>query len=320
MAVQEPATFINDTSGVVFLYGSDGQYAEVEPGIAYFLTPQGYTASRAENCGTVSLVLHSGRTLHASSARQLADKKQPVIKLSAEDMVPADQFQAALVRHVFDTIEQQGLADFGKRTQNEDLRSLGKALELGKAYGAREKTLRELAQKYIKDAGCSSELEAKLRADKSKLERDLQELQEKFHNVIDQRNAVIEKDRGYGGLFRMQFPDHRGVAKHELVEKVRFDAAQDGYWITWSPSAKAAYSQHGLGAETYVDAGTLMTKPRSMRATSWHHLCSIVGLIEPLARIFYVTEEVGQESAVAKAKPYHPRDQIVIHCQGDYID
>jgi hypothetical protein len=140
-------------------------------------------------------------------------------------------------------------------------------------------------------------------------------------NELRRENAALKHgpcENPLGGLFRKR----RDISLSPLVEEVKAGSTYDDT-ICWRLTRDAIYSpifQNGLyrGVYHHIDSELFFSLPDGVRAESWWHLCSIVGLRELVARVLYENPEEAQESAVKKAKPVQRGP--VIHCQGDYIE
>lgn len=146
------------------------------------------------------------------------------------------------------------------------------------------------------------------------LQKSLADKQRLIERIAEERNKIGDLHPGVGGLYRRQPPNN--LIKSELLDGVvhRVDYS-DTICFTWSRVARIRW---GLSTFSQLEGHTVMSMPSTVRAENWWHLCSQVGVIEPVARVMYYHPENDQESAVAKARPSSRGPRI--YCQGDYID
>lgn len=131
--------------------------------------------------------------------------------------------------------------------------------------------------------------------------------------------AMAQPTKSAGGRFKRRPP---GVYD-ETIATVRLRPMEDSLVVRFTPEARYAWP---VGEIAYIDGVDLSRVRHDVDAQSWWHLCAIVGWPEWKARLLYEHPEPGGPSAVAGAtelapkRRARPRQEAVIHCQGDWLD
>lgn len=145
------------------------------------------------------------------------------------------------------------------------------------------------------------------------LQASLADKEHLLEKLYDDRQALYQRGPGMGGVYRRQ--DREDMNKSDLLESPASFNEYENMNILWSRSARMKFR---LSTCSVVEARWFHSLPYNVRSEGWWHLCAQVGIIEPLARLFYTHPENGQESTVAKAQPVQRGP--IIACQGDYLD
>jgi hypothetical protein len=157
----------------------------------------------------------------------------------------------------------------------------------------------------------------------AKVGRLEERLEQEFNTRLHAEHA-LERARGGGklhpgGSFRKR--GDKCIAVDDTIVK-RVFRAEATYELTleFTDAARVALGWHGT--HFFLLGQTWHAMPWTVRAESWWHLCSLIGVPEIVARAFYQHPEESQPSAVAVEPAFRHRrgpvrERLVVRCQGE---